>query len=193
MNIRIYRPGHKSMWNVRHKMEKYRLTYDISEKQYIGQFDMGDPSDVKRLGSIRRYAFWHVLRLEYGKFGERSRDYRKTFFSHNKPVFGRYYFCAYCGMPVTAKELEVDHLYPVAKVRGSAALQKKLKLMGAVSVNSLCNLVPACHRCNKKKSAHMGAWILLGRIGRHQKLWFFRWVVRFTVLAAVIVLVMKLR
>lgn len=190
MDIKIYRPAHRSMWKYRYKMTKLQMDYDMTGKQYVGHFDTDTEDGRQTYKRAIRFAHWHGLRVEYGTFGERSRDYRRVFFSNNRPTLGKYYFCSYCGMPVTAKELQVDHLYPVARVRSSLKLQEKLKNMGAESVNDPCNLIPACRRCNKIKSAHMGFWIVAGEIGRHQKLWFVRWGVRFAVLAAVLVLVL---
>ena len=53
-------------------------------------------------------------------------------------VFKRDSFrCRYCGAPGTAKQLEIDHVVPVAAGGSSDA----------------DNLVASCHRCNSGKSA----------------------------------------
>lgn len=54
------------------------------------------------------------------------------------------------------------------------------------SINDLRNLVAACSRCNSKKSAKMGIWIIRGKIGRHQHLWIFRHIVRIAVISFLI-------
>lgn len=193
MEVRVSRKGHRSLWSYRKKLEKFGLIYDISKKEYVIDIDENSVDDRKKLRRIKMFCMWHGLVVTYGAFGDRSNSYRAEFFRHNPPpmrLFGRpYYFCSYCGMPVAKKELQVDHLYPVAKVKSSEVLQKKLKDMGAESVNSYLNLVPACPRCNRKKSAHMGIWIPLGMIGRRQKLWPARWAIRAVIVAAAIIAV----
>lgn len=184
MKIVAFRKGHASMWRYRKKMPALGFSYDIEKKEYAGEFEEGSRQYKKAL----RFCRWHGLKTELGSFGIRSTDYRRKFFAANPPAFGKYYFCSYCGMPVTKKEVQVDHLYPVDKVKSSAVLQERLRRKGASSVNSLINLVPACKRCNQKKSAHMGFWILLGQIGRHQRLWFIRWPVRLAIIITVIVI-----
>lgn len=124
----------------------------------------------------------HLRFYTDNEYGRRSRDYRARFFRENPPLPGGFYFCAYCGIPHGRRRITVDHLYPVAKVSKDPALQKKLRRRRISDLNGPANLVPACHRCNAKKAAQMGAWIRKGRIGRHQWLWVFRWVIRLGVI-----------
>ena len=90
------------------------------------------------------------------RYGTRGSSYRARFLRHHDPVFGMFYFCAYCGKPVSKKNVTVDHLYPVAKVSRDPALQKKLRRQGIDDLNSERNLVPACYRCNQAKAAQTG-------------------------------------
>ena len=115
-------------------------------------------------------------------YGTRGSGYRARFLKHDSPVFGWFYFCAYCGKPVSKKRVAVDHLYPVAKVSKDPALQRKLKRRGIDDLNSEKNLVPSCERCNQKKAANMGSWIRKGKIGRHAWVWMLRWMARIALL-----------
>lgn len=190
MEIRVSRRGHRSLWNYRKKLERFGLSYDGREKEYTGRFDENSRSGTAMIRKTERYCHWHGLTINYGKFGDRSTDYRKEFFRYYPPAFRmfgkRYYFCSYCGVPVSTKKMQVDHLYPVAKVRSSRALQNKLRRSGLSSVNDRRNLVPACPACNRKKSSRMGFWIPAGMIGRHQKIWPVRWMIRIIAITVII-------
>lgn len=120
------------------------------------------------------------------RYGTRGSGYRARFLRNHAPVLGCFYFCAYCGKPLSKKRLTVDHLYPVAKVSRDPRLQKKLHRQGIDDLNSEKNLVPACYRCNQAKAANMGAWIRRGKIGRHAWIWVLRWLLRLLVLAALL-------
>ena len=120
------------------------------------------------------------------RYGTRGSSYRARFLRNNDPVLGMFYFCAYCGRPVSKKYVTVDHLYPVAKVSRDPALQKKLRRQGIDDLNSEKNLVPACYRCNQKKAAQMGAWIRKGKIGRDAWVWVLRWMLRIAVLVTIV-------
>lgn len=122
-------------------------------------------------------------------FAVRSTDYRRKFFAKNKPhLFGRY-FCAYCGKLVKREDLTVDHLYPVNCAQKSLYMQKKLRRMGLKSINDERNLIAACRKCNERKSAKMGIWILKGKLGRYPMLWRLRHVCSLTLLGILLLLV----
>ncbi len=140
--------------------------------------------------TIRSYCRQEHLKCRIdNEYGSRSSDYRKTFFRNNRPAFAGFYFCAYCGKPLTYRTLTVDHLYPVGCAKDSVALQKKLSRMGIKSINDPKNLVAACFRCNREKSKRMGRWITRGKIGRSGSVWMLRHTIRILVLAALIVTV----
>lgn len=120
------------------------------------------------------------------EYGERSSDYRRTFFQNNKPIVQNCYFCAYCGKLLSKKKVTVDHLFPVSKVSRDIRLQKKMARMGIYGLNEKKNLVAACMKCNRRKGTHMGKWIIKGRIGRHAWVWMIRWGIRATLLFWVI-------
>lgn len=140
-----------------------------------------------KISKLREYCRKHHLKFEINNnFGKRSTDYRKEFFSHYHPFLGNsIYLCAYCGRPVTKRKMQIDHIYPVAKVNKSIKLQNKLKRMGATSVNSYQNLAPSCAGCNYIKKANMGHWIYLGFIGRNS-------IIRFTMDYAIIFIFYKI-
>lgn len=147
-------------------------------------------TNKRKMKKIERFADKKHLKYYIdNEYGKRSSNYRKTFFANINPAFGNTYFCAYCGKPVGKEKITVDHLFPVGKVSRDIRLQKRIRWFGIKDVNSAKNLVPACSRCNQAKSTKMGIWLIKGYIGKHQKLWFFRWTVRFLVIAALIYLV----
>ena len=113
-------------------------------------------------------------------FGVRSNDYRREFFSHYPPMIHNMYFCAYCGRLISKQKITVDHLYPVSVANRSISVQKKLRRCGINNINNYKNLVPACKRCNRRKSANMGIWLLRGQLGRFQHLWLIRHAIRIT-------------
>lgn len=63
-------------------------------------------------------------------------DYRTEYFKHNKGLFGCIYFCSQCGKPLLKKDVEVDHIVPLAKL----------------GVNHRLNCVACCRKCNRSKS-----------------------------------------
>lgn len=164
---------------LRYHFRLRRLGLDRGEeKKYRGMVT------ERRLERLREYCRENHLKFYIdNRYGTRGSSYRARFLRHYDPVLGWFYFCAYCGRPVSKKHVTVDHLYPVAKVSRDPALQRKLKRQGIDDLNSEKNLVPACYRCNQKKAAQMGAWIRRGKLGRHAWVWALRWAVRLVILA----------
>ena len=102
---------------------------------------------------------WRANRLQ------RSNDYRHRYFSENKGLFGGLYFCTYCGLPmIRKKRMQVDHIHAVHKVRRSFWLRRRFKRKEK-GVNCLSNLTVSCARCNARKGAKGGFWVLKGRLG----------------------------
>lgn len=57
--------------------------------------------------------------------------------------------CAYCGVSITYKEMQVDHIIP--KYRGST--DEEINLYGLTKgTNDINNLNPSCRSCNASKS-----------------------------------------
>lgn len=131
------------------------------------------------------------VKLDNG-FGDRSADYRKTFFTHTRPLAGKWYICAYCGRIRSKEAITVDHLYPVSRAQKSIEFQKKMRRKGYRNINDHKNLVAACSKCNMKKGAKTGIWVVKGKIGRYTPIWVVRYAVRIAILSATGWCVLKL-
>lgn len=147
------------------------------DKKYRGRIS------ERKMERLREYCRDKHLKFYIdNEYGTRDSGYRARFFRSNAPVLGLFYFCAYCGKPLSKKRVTVDHLYPVAKVSRDMELQKKLRRQGITDLNSEKNLVAACYRCNQEKAAQMGPWIRKGKLGRHAWVWVVRWILRIAAL-----------
>lgn len=113
---------------------------------------------------------------------DRGESYRKDFLKYNKGLFGCLYFCAYCGRPITRKNMQVDHHIAINFVKHNPLFKLYFGICNVISnffgrilhgskwkqnkgVNVTYNLLPACPRCNNKKSDKGGLWIIRGMIG----------------------------
>ena len=109
---------------------------------------------------------------------ERSDDYRKKFFESNKGILSSgIYHCSYCGKILTKKNVSVDHLIPVHRVKRFSLARLIMLYNGINDVNDIRNLVPSCKRCNSKKGSKMGLWLYRGNIGKHFIFWGIIWTV----------------
>lgn len=113
---------------------------------------------------------------------ERGSSYRRSFFMSNPPSKKGNYFCAYCGRVIPKKDITVDHIIPIYSVKYSLFKQRLLTKIGVPNINCEKNLAPACKGCNIYKGTRGGIWILFGIIGKQQKLWYFRHIIRFIAL-----------
>jgi len=126
-------------------------------------------TDVKRAEDYSRRM--HLsFRLDLPEY-RRSKDYKKAFFQSNPGLFGRFYYCSYCGRMLTRKQVTVDHLIPVNAAESSRFFRWLLRRCSIGNVNDPKNLVPACSHCNNSKGKKTGLWILLGMVGRHPEFW----------------------
>lgn len=89
---------------------------------------------------------------------KRSESYRRDFIRHNPPRNGRYR-CVYCGRQVKTDHMQVDHVIAVKRVEKNPLYRCCIH----EDINELSNLVPACPKCNRKKSDKGGLWILRGK------------------------------
>lgn len=170
-----------SLYRYAGKLKSLGLDYEGNGK-YVGEW-----KTVKQEMAVRNFAKKHKARFFFDdEYGSRTRDYRTVFHRTYKPAIGGRYFCAYCGRLLTEKQLTVDHLYPVAQVSRSMKMRKKLQHKNITSLNDAKNLVPACMSCNRRKKDRMGLWILRGKIGRYAFLWHIRWMIRYALLAALV-------
>lgn len=66
--------------------------------------------------------------------------------------------CAYCGVPIAIKDMQVDHVIPrsfyLDYVKNRFRVPDFLSHLSESDVNHIDNLMPACRVCNKWKSAH---------------------------------------
>lgn len=132
--------------------------------------------------SLKRLCRQNKVKFEINNdFGKRSTTYRTEYFKHNKPIYKKFYRCVYCGRLLSRRKITVDHIYPVKKVNESTFYQDKLKRMGADSVNNYRNLVSACFRCNAKKSAKTGWWIIKAKIGSMKYYWLVVHIIEFII------------
>lgn len=121
------------------------------------------------------------MAVKPGKW-ERSESYRSEFMKLNRGFFGKLYFCVYCGKPITAKNMQVDHHIAINFVKKNPFLKLWFGVNNIFSnifgrllygskwkknkgVNVSYNLLPACKRCNRLKSDKGGFWIIRGMIG----------------------------
>lgn len=161
-------------------MDKQLKRYGFIEKSnkygvyYHGEVSKWDAFCVMNLIRVHNYKF-----KKYDKCWARGDNYRSEFFKHNRGP----YRCAYCGRRITAQQLEVDHLVPVAGAQRSGWARFWLNINAIYNVNNYRNLVAACHRCNQNKSDKMGLWVVIGSIGKHK--WFWN-IIDFVVLVLII-------
>lgn len=128
----------------------------------------------------RLYAFCKKKGLTFMSIDSsytRNAHYRADFFATNKPIIKDdkpYYRCVYCGKLVPKNKITIDHLYPIHKVKKSINRnfnRQMLKKFEIYDINDCKNLVPACSRCNKRKSKKTGIWLLRGYFGNNPIFW----------------------
>ena len=82
--------------------------------------------------------------MEYGKRKPISKAMRKM-------VYEKYHgHCAYCGKEIEMKDMQVDHITPIAySIYGPRQQAEKVRQMFEDgSINGIDNLMPACRACN---------------------------------------------
>ena len=100
----------------------------------------------------------------------RSSNYRSLFFAKYPSPTGKYR-CAYCGKKKPKDKITIDHIFPVHCMEKYPAVRKRAALFGIHGSNDMKNLCTACMRCNQKKEAKMGIWILKGFLGKQPWYW----------------------
>ena len=91
----------------------------------------------------------------------RSSNYRTAFMDTYPPKDG-HYRCVYCGKNIKFEEMEVDHVIAINRAKRNWLYRLCLH----DGVNSVSNLVPSCHRCNRKKGSKGGLWAIRGHFWR---------------------------
>lgn len=59
--------------------------------------------------------------------------------------------CGYCGVEITVKQMQVDHINPI--LRGYSEIQAS-QINTAKGLDTMANYMPSCARCNKWKASH---------------------------------------
>lgn len=93
-----------------------------------------------------------------------------VFFAKHPSPTGKYR-CAYCGKKKPKDKITIDHIFPVHCMEKYPAVRKRAALFGIHGSNDMKNLCTACMRCNQKKEAKMGIWILKGFLGKQPWYW----------------------
>ena len=81
------------------------------------------------------------------KYGERKTISK----SMRQQVYDKYHgHCAYCGRKIEMKEMQVDHIIPIAySCYGPRDKAEEVrKMFEDESINAIGNLMPACRACN---------------------------------------------
>lgn len=139
----------------------WRKTTKKQGNYFINCYIKKPKKEIKRLKKIGvKYSCYKV---EF----ERASNYRNVFFARTKGP----YMCRYCHRPLTKDKIYVDHVIPVSKTQKSAFARILLAIKGCNNVNDICNLAPACQKCNLKKSDKMGLWVIRGWLGKYSLYW----------------------
>ena len=87
------------------------------------------------------------------KYGERKQISKSV----RKRVYEKYNgHCAYCGKEINYKDMQVDHIIPIAhSCYGPREQAEKVhKMFEDESINGIDNLMPACRACNFYKGIY---------------------------------------
>ncbi len=145
--------------------EKGLLYSDVSEPHWFAEISEDD------FVALKKWCFKRGLGVICSK-NERSKDYRDCFFESGQSTFLKdKYFCSYCGRLLSKEQVCVDHLISVKKGQVSFIYDSIIERLGFESINDVKNLVPACRRCNSRKGAKGGSWVLRGLVGRFPAFW----------------------
>lgn len=143
----------------------FRLKKENNKKFWQKHIDDEKHNELK---NIRKFCRKNCLKYRFiDDSMERSTNYRNRFFKEKKGILGTgIYVCAYCGRFMTKKKVRVDHIIPVYKAKNDKFYRKLLSLQNIKNVNDIRNLTASCEKCNSKKSAKGGFWIIRGWFGR---------------------------
>ncbi len=180
MRIKIYLGFIRRRWYAG-TMKQMKFSPKTENGCHFFQKHLAD-DNREELRKIARFCRWRWIHFSVTDDSmERSTDYRKNFFAECKGILGSdRYFCAYCGKILHRDRLVVDHIVPVHMARTSKKVKKRLARKGIKNVNDARNLTASCSKCNSRKSAKGGLWIVRGRFGRSWRrmlLWEFFWLI----------------
>lgn len=179
------RNGKKRTYKYRRKLRSFGLHWSEN------CFTM-DTDDIYHIRKIRRFCRFHQLEFNDKNLSyTRNTSYRQEFFSHYKPAALGRYFCIYCGKLIPYGQVTVDHIIPVKKASEDPVYQKFVRILGWNGVNDYRNLGAACRRCNSRKSAKTGLWLIRGFIGKSNLFQIVRWIIRILVPVVLIALIIS--
>lgn len=153
------------------KRPTYRYRRDLAEMGF--RYDTGKAAWNLRErvtkdeeNNLRIFCRKRKLRIEItGESLARDGAYRKRFFEN----YGREtYLCAYCGRRLSRAAVTVDHIIPVGQLKNKKR-SMRLAILRINNINDTKNLAPACARCNKKKGAKTGLWVVRGFWGKNYR------------------------
>ena len=134
--------------------------YGIYWKGKVPEEDKKDVQHFLRRNWLRRQRW-------YESSWDRNSNYRQAFIQNYRGPMR----CRYCNRKITKKNMEVDHLIPVARAKKGGFARQMLKEEGIANVNDVRNLVPSCRRCNRRKGTKMGVWYIRGILGKYPVYW----------------------
>lgn len=147
------------------RLKAMRFSWKKDEKRWQRHIDDSNRDELKK---VRKFCRRKFLKYDFVDDSmDRSTNYRNNFFKSRKGIFGSgIYVCAYCGRFLTKKRVCVDHIIPVYRAKNDDFYRKLLSFRHIKNVNDIRNLAPSCNKCNSKKSANGGFWIIRGWFGR---------------------------
>lgn len=101
-------------WTPKYIRRKLRRKYRLHESEYQDYIVYTGELSKFKINSIKRFIYKvrKTCRLTYSidnSFGKRSATYRKEYFAHNKPIYGKLYRCVYCGTLHTRKNITIPY------------------------------------------------------------------------------------
>lgn len=153
-------------YSCRQKASPYGIYYTITVS----------PDQKKEV--LKKASVQHLKTRIYEARWERADDCRKRFFAAYSPP----YRCRYCGRPLSAEYLQVDHVIPIARLKKSPAARNLLYIRGISEANDVRNLVPSCQKCNRKKGTHIGLWPLRAWLGKYPQWFLIRKIMRIIII-----------
>lgn len=143
----------------------FNLKINSEGKVWQKQINNKKHSEIQRIKRFCQQQFKYYRFIDESM--ERSTNYRDCFFKQQKGIFGtKIYICAYCGKFLKRRNVQVDHIIPVYKAKTNFFYRNLLSIRGIKNVNDIRNLTASCKKCNCKKSANGGLWIIKGIFGR---------------------------
>lgn len=164
MKVLIYTGFFRRLF-LKKRLKSMKFFWKKDEKHWQRHIDDSNKDELKK---VRKFCRRKLLKYDFVDDSmDRSTNYRNSFFKMRKGIFGSdIYVCAYCGRFLTKKRVCVDHIIPVYRAKNDDFYRRILSLRHIKNVNDIRNLAPSCNKCNSKKSANCGFWVIRGWFGR---------------------------